>query len=437
MWIKLSGASKNLLDKTGEFSEKETIKYSSYGRLVLIPAILGGFAGTYAFSTILDNNYLSIAFGILWFSIVLVIDMAMSATIYKSKRDKPIGFWIAVIFRIVFAICVGLVVSHPLVLSVFEPSIEKNIQQRDDFNKAQEIFGAKTKLDTAKNYYLTRIDSIRGQNQCLTNLIQFETSKDNTYARNFLDDKNILCGVSSGKGGGCSSECIERKKLIKANEKQINLYTKEMEKSTSSEQGILDDAEDHKNRPVITDYLERTEALDLLMNGDGKHFKMHPHVSIAAKLLIFFFVIMDILIVVFKASTPMGAYEHTMDLYLDRHIGLLEAKKEVDIRYAKESEDIMRKIHLKAILIGEARELYSKIVANLDDDFDGFEAIRRKWLKSASIFDLKRKKQIKQELYELEKLYALSRTKTIHTLAVELSNMKAQENVETKENSNN
>ena len=126
-----------------------------------------------------------------------------------------------------------------------------------------------------------------------------------------------------------------------------------------------------------------------------------------------------------------------MDLYLDRHIGLLEAKKEVDIRYAKESEDIMRKIHLKAILIGEARELYSKIVANLDDDFDGFEAIRRKWLKSASIFDLKRKKQIKQELYELEKLYALSRTKTIHTLAVELSNMKAQENVETKENSNN
>ena len=37
MWIKLSGASKDLINRTGIFKQKESIKYSRYGRLILVP----------------------------------------------------------------------------------------------------------------------------------------------------------------------------------------------------------------------------------------------------------------------------------------------------------------------------------------------------------------------------------------------------------------
>jgi Domain of unknown function (DUF4407) len=149
VWIKLSGASKNLLNETGKFEEKESIKYARYGRLVVIPAILGGIAGAYAFSTILDNPYWCFFFGLLWFFIVLAVDMAMSATMYKSKRDSPIGFWVSVAFRILFSICVGVVISHPLILRIFEPSIEKNIKERDQTKKNQEVLSAKGNVDSA------------------------------------------------------------------------------------------------------------------------------------------------------------------------------------------------------------------------------------------------------------------------------------------------
>ena len=94
MFLRLSGASTDLLKHTGIFQQKEEIKYSRYGKLIVIPAILGGFAGGHALSTIFDNFYWCLAWGIFWFFAVLFIDMAMSATLYKTTKVNKSGFWI-------------------------------------------------------------------------------------------------------------------------------------------------------------------------------------------------------------------------------------------------------------------------------------------------------------------------------------------------------
>ena len=89
-WIRFSGASPKLLEKTGDFYESESIKYTRYGVLVFIPAILGAISGGYAISTIVENQIIIGTFAVIWFFVILFIDMAISATMYKSNRSGKI-----------------------------------------------------------------------------------------------------------------------------------------------------------------------------------------------------------------------------------------------------------------------------------------------------------------------------------------------------------
>lgn len=429
MWVNLSGVSKNLLDETGKFKEKETIKYARYGRLIVIPAILGGIAGSYAISTILDNLYLKIAFGFLWFFIILSVDMAISATMYKSKNNSSIGFWISVIFRLIFSVCVGVVISHPLVLRIFEPSIEKWIEKIDIKNKNQEVLSARIVVDSAKKEYNDKIEKLELSNECLGRLIQFESSKDNNFSKEFFDRSNNSCGVSSGKGAGCSTECRDRKKIIKDNIAEITKTKKERDDNTKPEEAILKSADDKLSKQATKDYLARTEALDALANGDKKEGNSHPHVSIAAKSLICFFVVLDCLIVIFKASTPMGAYEHTNDVLLDQHISDLQAEIEAHSIYIKTISQGKAKVKAKQeVVLEEVLEMQTLITSALkriDKEKSEFKTIKKRMLEDVGLFEFDKRRKIKQQLDAMENLYFSARNNVIDKLS-ENMNLQSQ-----------
>lgn len=406
-WIKFSGASPKLLEKTGDFYEKESIKYTRYGMLVFVPAILGAISGGYAISTITDNQIVMVVFGIVWFFVILFIDMAISATMYKTKKSKTWEFWITVVFRLIFAICVGMVVSHPLVLRVFEESINKNITDRHRLNKEADIDKADKDLIQAQSSYQIQITNLKNQNQCLETLIQFERSAKNTKdnVQEFFDVNNVSCGFNSGLGAGCTAECKQRKNLIKENEKKIQEIEKQMHLATQTQQNVLSDAKLRKDIAPPTDYLERTEALDVLMNGDGENFKAHPHVSTAAKTLILFFVFLDILIVLLKALTPMGAYEHTMDLYLDRHIDTLKAKNILEVKLINESQEVLNKVALKQLDMEESSKLFEEALSIFSKNAIALENYKKDRLSQIPIYHFKKRKALEEEFLELDKLY--------------------------------
>lgn len=406
-WIKFSGASPKLLEKTDEFYEKESIKYTRYGILVFIPAILGAISGGYAISTIVENQIIIVAFAVLWFFVILFIDMAISATMYKTKKSTAWEFWITVAFRLLFAICVGMVVSHPLVLRVFEESINQNIIDRHRFNRVADIDKADKDLLQAQGNYQKQINHLRNQNQCLETLIQFERSAKNTKenVQEFFDVDNVSCGFNSGLGAGCTSECKQRKNLIKENEKKIQDIEKQMHLATQIQQNALNDANLRKNISPPTDYLERTEALDVLMNGDGENFKAHPHVSTAARTLIIFFVFLDILIVLLKALTPMGAYEHTMDLYLDRHIDTIKAKNLLEIKLINDSQEVINKVSLKKLDMEESSRLFEEALSIFSKNLIALENYKKDRLSKIPVYHFKKRRALEGEFYELDKLY--------------------------------
>lgn len=424
MWIKLSGASKDLINRTGIFKQKESIKYSRYGRLILIPPILGAIGSYYAFSIIERNQYICAAFAAIWFFIILAVDMAMSATMYKSDRKKSKGFAIAIFFRLVLSVCVGLVVSHPLVLRIFEPSIEKNINDKDESDKNQKVLSATSTLASAKTIYQTQIDKLNSTNKCLINLTQFERSTANITSRDFFEENGALCGSSSGRGAGCGTECRNKEDIIKANDEKISEIRTEMNTVVIPETSILDKAIiQGKTVPATTDYLARTEALDILMNGDGQKLKENTHVSRAATLLIFFLVVLDCLIVVFKWTTSIGAYEYAIDAYEEQFIKQLEMETIVHVSTIEKLAILKGKSEIDAYELLVTQNLLTEVVRQIDISRDDFNMRKKQWLRGVGLFEFSRRKQLKRDIFKIERMYDNVRAKTLENFSSKIHRM--------------
>lgn len=424
MFLRLSGVSTDLLKHTGSFQQKEQIKYSRYGKLIIIPAVLGGFAGGHALSTIFDDFYWCLAWGVFWFFAVLFIDMAMSATLYKTTKDKKIGFWIQVTFRLLFSIVVGAVIADPLVLRLFEPNILQSIKERDFEKKTEKILAAKSTLTTAKQPFQQKIDALQAQNACLGRLIQFEESSANVNGnvKEFFtnEDKPLSCGFSSGKGAGCFGECINRKGIITKNNKEILDLQKELSENSKTEKILLKEVEDRKNIEPSLDYLSRTEEMEVLKYGDGNTRKPHPDIATKHTFLIWFFIVIDCLIVGFKAFTPMGAYEHTIELMLDRHIAALKSENSAHEIYVNSVSQAKAKINADTEkLKTEALGLQALIVQTFSDSERNNEEIRnliRKQTRGSLFMSKEEKTRLKKMAFEMENLQATAHAKTIEKL---------------------
>ncbi len=424
MWIKLSGASKDLINRTGIFKQHESIKYSRYGRLILVPPILGAIGSYYAFSIIEKNQYICAVFAAIWFFIILAVDMAMSATMYKSDRKKSTGFAIAIFFRLVLSVCVGLVVSHPLILRIFEPSIEKNINDKDQDDKNQKVLSATSTLASAKTIYQIQIDKLNSTNKCLTNLTQFERSTANTTSRDFFETNGALCGSSSGMGAGCGTECHNKEDIIEANDKKIAAIRTEMNTVVTPETSILDTAIiQGKTVPATTDYLARTEALDILMNGDGQKLKEHTHVSRAATLLIFFLVVLDCLIVIFKWTTPIGAYEYAIDALEEEYIKQLQAESIIHISTIEQIATLKGKLEIDAFDILLIQNLLTEVIRQIDISREDFNMRKKQWLRGVGLFEFSRRKQLKRDIFKIERMYDNVRAKTLENVSSKIHKM--------------
>src|SRR4051812_35530881 len=112
-FVWLSGADPALIARSGDLERSERTRFGGVGSLVLIPATLG-FAGmSYAVSTVSSDPIIYFGVGGAWAFAVAAIDRYLVSTLYKS-RLKNRSQILAVIARLMFAVLVGLAVSHPL-----------------------------------------------------------------------------------------------------------------------------------------------------------------------------------------------------------------------------------------------------------------------------------------------------------------------------------
>lgn len=335
IFVFLSGADDKILAQCEELEPTERTKYIGYGTTVAIPAVLGGISLGYAISTFMNNPLIYIPAGIVWFFVILAIDRFMVSTLHKSEIHNKNNFFISLVIRIFLSIILGVVISHPLVLFIFRDEIEKEINEihrSENISKAEEISGKSSKIN--ENDQKVLLDKTQ-KRDCKVLLISAEKAGNPEKQQIEIKDKNdISCGWVTGKAG-CSDSCLmaieEKNKLdeeIKALQIKMNNAISLLDRQ-AVEDGI--DA----GKPPPTGYLARVRALESMEQKSS-------HVWWASTMIILAFIVLDALLVIFKGTTPMGAYEHKKDMLLTGFKAMQKGQEQAIKEYAR---DIYRTTH--------------------------------------------------------------------------------------------
>jgi len=123
--IALAGAHYDELQQCPKWEQR---KYEAFGMTVLVPAIFGMVAASYAVSTLTESNWIVFGFALIWGFIILAIDRALLTTYraFSSPWKKLTQF----LMRFCVAFLLGFTIAHPLTLLLFKDTIEAEVERK-------------------------------------------------------------------------------------------------------------------------------------------------------------------------------------------------------------------------------------------------------------------------------------------------------------------
>lgn len=335
-----SGADIELLKQCGP---RDKIKYAGLGALILIPAILGFISMSYALSTKIDAPKLFLLGGGIWALIVFAIDRFIVSTFKKGQSITEDFFSFQFIGRLILAIGIGILVSHPLVLFFFEDTIhEKSIVlQNEEIEQLNETY--KLKIDSIRK---TTIKKYEDDKSCLRQVLTAEQSGFK---------KEVKCSNGEVYFSSGLPTCGKRCENIKKEMSDIDERIKEVEKTIDEVKERRDSASLRIQQNFSDDYLKKVEVLTALEEEDS-------HVTTVKLFLIFFFVLVDVLPVFLKMATKRSEYDDRVD----------SEKITVHIppNFEREEEEKIKKkyiLKMSELRSSEIDEIFSKWKKSISD----------------------------------------------------------------------
>ncbi|MGB0175962.1 MAG: DUF4407 domain-containing protein [Owenweeksia sp.] len=297
-----AGSDQSILDHC---PQGERHKHIGFGTLVLIPAILAFVSMTYALSTVealAGSLFWCYLGGLIWALVIFSFDRFIVSTHIRQASNREEMQNPAFYLRFLFALILGIVISHPLVLLYFDGSIEDRIttdvtEYRDEIRSKYE-----TEIQ-AREGRITAMDSIYHHKEALRNTQAEVVAReiDGEVMRNARGE--ILTTGLSGKGPSAENK-ISHLKQLEAELRQTRLNDSLQKLKLYAEMDDLQARSDSliNAYAVSYDYLRRELALEDLKDE-------HSIVGLTQWLLMLLFVLVDILPVTFKTFAPYGLYD--------------------------------------------------------------------------------------------------------------------------------
>lgn len=272
-FIRFAGHSPQTVEATTP-SEKSRIV--TMGLVLFIPVLMGGVSGGYA-ATFLSSSPWAWTFGIIWAVVVYLIDRAIISI-------NNGGFWVY-LTRFVMAIVIGLVISFPFKIRIFEDVIAE-----------QQFEQTQLKSTNIENRYQKKI-----------NQKQNRLDAEKAQLNHLYDDFKVEMDGSGGTGNRGYGTIATRKEQEYLAAKAA--YTKDsanfaLEKSliTMEMQNELTQMTDVESNGLIGKY----KAL-------GKVAAKEPFVNTVSYLLWFFFTLLELIPLLVKIMNSKGLYNRVVE----------------------------------------------------------------------------------------------------------------------------
>lgn len=117
-------------------------KYAGSGGTILFTALMAMLSGGYAMYFVFHDEWVACAFGVFWGLLIFNLDRYIVNTMYSD--GKPTISWLELrsgLPRIIMAIFLGVVISTPLEMKIFEDRIDSQLV-KDNINRTNETMQA-------------------------------------------------------------------------------------------------------------------------------------------------------------------------------------------------------------------------------------------------------------------------------------------------------
>ena len=297
-----SGANLHILRK----SPSEWNKYAGIGGIVLFTAIFATLSASYAMYTVFENEFTAVGFGILWGLMIFNLDRYIVSSIKKTGT-----FWnqfFMAVPRLILATFLGIVISKPLELKIFEKEVNKQLNTIIQRNK--------TELQKTMNGRILQQSGpfAEEKSQIQKQIAAKQTSLDSATVELEKEILGKQTGLTSGKVG-FGSNAKRKQELKEQRKKDLEDYQKQMQprlkyldeqisgvyKNLQTEQKNSEKAENK-----FDGFAARLQALSEL--GDTNKV-----MALASFFIMMMFITLEISPVLVKLISSVGPYDYLLD----------------------------------------------------------------------------------------------------------------------------
>ena len=297
-----SGSNVHILKKT----PSEWNKFAGIGGIVLFTAVFATLSAGYAMFTIFDDIWASVGFAILWGLMIFNLDRYIVSSIKKN------GTWwnqiLMAIPRLILATFLGIIISKPLELKIFEKEVNKQLNSIIQRNK--------TKLQAEMNGRILQqsgpFDTEKKQIQAKT--IAYQKSYDSAAVeleKEILGKQSSLTSGKVGYGTNAKRKAElkeQRRQDLENYQKQIAPRLEYLDKEVSK---VYTNIEKERDKTEIFEdqfngFAARLQALDEL----GKNSAI---IGVAAAFIMGLFITLEISPVLIKLISSVGPYDYLLE----------------------------------------------------------------------------------------------------------------------------
>lgn len=297
-----SGANIHILKKT----PSEWNKFSGIGGIVLFTAIFATLSAGYAMFTVFDNLYAAVGFGLLWGLMIFNLDRYIVSSIKKTG-----GFWNQLwmsIPRLILATFLGIIISKPLELKIFEKEVNKQLNTIIQRNKKQLQSEMNGRILQQSGPFETE------KKQIAEKVANYQAAYDSAAVELEKEILGTKTGLTSGKEGfGPNAKRKEdlkeqRKADLENYQKQIASRIEYLDKEISK---VYNNLENERTKTETFEdkfngFAARLQALDEL----GKNSAV---IAMAATFIMGLFICLEISPVLIKLISSVGPYDYLLE----------------------------------------------------------------------------------------------------------------------------
>ncbi|UYQ94620.1 DUF4407 domain-containing protein [Chitinophaga horti] len=293
-------------------------RYRIVGIAVLVTWMFATLAWGYFFSTVLNDDMIVAALALFFGFAILSIDRSLIAAMSRNQSGNK---FVPVAFRLLLAVTIGLFISQPVVLMLFQKDIQ-----------AQIVLNKQTKLDTFRKELgelnAARKSEIQGGLDGLNAEVRTKEEQVKDYKDAYIRETDGTGG--SGRIGESAIARVKKSEYLKAEEDLIKLRKanapKILEREAQLQQLVKEDSVKEQAYIItLTDgFLAQTEALTDLT-------EKHPPLKQRYRLVVFLITLIEVMPLLTKLLMPKGEYDEklaaiTAQSISDAQLGLEKGK---------------------------------------------------------------------------------------------------------------